>query len=244
MLSFKMFAAVMAMMIVAVSAAAVNSDLAQAASIGAKEAVHAAASGVSETSEKADIAATGMASSMHDAARVERGGYGGYPYHPWYPPYPVYYGKGKGKDKWKNRAYNVRESGDIVVSGDMEASVHDSTPVERGGYGGYPAETHMKNIARTAMGVSEGTVEEESDARSEESVRKNDVKIAGKQFQLGCAELYIRCRDSVGCDIENGCRVLRATVGKRCQDCVLPCVAEASFSLANYCRARAKERGQ
>jgi hypothetical protein len=139
MLSSKMFAVVTAMMIAVVSAAAVKADLAQAAApVVDKAAVHAAASGAAETSEKAKIASNGMDSSVHDAAPVERGGYGGYPYYPWYPPYPVYYGKGKGKGKWRYRAYNADESGANVASGDMEASVHVAAPVERGGYGGYP----------------------------------------------------------------------------------------------------------
>jgi hypothetical protein len=67
MLSFKMFAAVTAMMIVAVSAAGDRADLVQAAApVGDKAAVHAAASGAAEASEKANIAANGMASSVHD----------------------------------------------------------------------------------------------------------------------------------------------------------------------------------
>jgi hypothetical protein len=137
MVSFKIFVAAIAMTLVAVSAAAVKADVAQAAAPGSEKiAVHAAAPAVAGSSDKANIAADGKPSSVHDAAPVGRGG-GGYP--GYYPPYPVYYGKGKGKGKYKYRAYNGQESGANVASGDMDASVHDAAPVGRGGYGGgYP----------------------------------------------------------------------------------------------------------
>jgi hypothetical protein len=79
----------LAIMVVAISAAAVKAGVAQPAA---------------PISEK--VATGGMGSAVDDAAPVGRRGYDGYPGYPRYPPYPIYYGKGKGKGKWRYRAYS------------------------------------------------------------------------------------------------------------------------------------------
>jgi hypothetical protein len=145
MVTYKIFAAAAAMMMIAVSAAAVMAEVVHGAPGSVKAAVPAAEAVSAAKSEKAEVSSGSMGATVRDAAPVERGGYvDEYPGHPVYPPplphpYPVYHGKGKGKKGY--RAYNGRGSPANAASGDVEASVHDAAPVERGGYG-YPVYPH------------------------------------------------------------------------------------------------------
>jgi hypothetical protein len=143
--SFNIFATAAAMMMIAVSAAAVMAEVAHGASGSVKAAVPAAEAVSAANSEKAELASGSMRATVRDAAPVQRGGYADeYPGHPVYPPpvphpYPVYHGKGKAKKGY--RAYNGRGSPVNAASVDVEASVHDAAPVQRGDYG-YPVYPH------------------------------------------------------------------------------------------------------